>query len=95
MESRNYSPRIKDVSWGRLEVEGKAEPYKDAKLFPGGDAGFFKAKANCRARVANPRSRGALQQARGKRVGRRPVPYDMLSSPACVENSRNSLRSVL
>src|SRR5439155_986873 len=36
MESRNYSPRIKDVSWGRLEVEGKAEPYKDAKLFPGG-----------------------------------------------------------
>jgi hypothetical protein len=36
MESRNCSPRIKDVSWGRLEVEGKAEPYKDAKLFPGG-----------------------------------------------------------
>jgi hypothetical protein len=30
------SPRIKHVSWGRLEVEGKAEPYKDAKLFPGG-----------------------------------------------------------
>ena len=24
------------VSWGRLEVEGKAKPYKDAKLFPGG-----------------------------------------------------------
>ena len=24
------------VSWGRLEVEGKTEPYKDAKLFPGG-----------------------------------------------------------
>jgi hypothetical protein len=21
---------------GRLEVEGKAEPYRDAKLFPGG-----------------------------------------------------------
>jgi hypothetical protein len=36
MESSNRSPRIKDVSWGRLEVEGKAEPYKDAKLFPGG-----------------------------------------------------------
>jgi hypothetical protein len=36
MESRNRSPRIKHVSWGRLEVEGKAEPYKDAKLFPGG-----------------------------------------------------------
>ncbi len=30
------SPRIKHVSWGRLEVEGKVEPYKDAKLFPGG-----------------------------------------------------------
>ena len=36
MENSNRSPRIKDVSWGRLEVEGKAEPYKDAKLFPGG-----------------------------------------------------------
>jgi len=36
MENRNRSPRINQVSWGRLEVEGKAEPYKDAKLFPGG-----------------------------------------------------------
>jgi hypothetical protein len=36
METSDLSPRIKDVSWGRLEVEGKAEPYKDAKLFPGG-----------------------------------------------------------
>jgi hypothetical protein len=36
VESRNPSPRIKHVSWGKLEVEGKAEPYKDAKLFPGG-----------------------------------------------------------
>ena len=36
MERTNRSPRIKDVSWGRLEVEGEAEPYKDAKLFPGG-----------------------------------------------------------
>jgi hypothetical protein len=36
MESRNRSPQIKQVSWGRLEVEGQAEPYKDAKLFPGG-----------------------------------------------------------
>jgi hypothetical protein len=32
------SPRIKDVSWGRLEIEGKDEPYKDAKLFPGGSS---------------------------------------------------------
>jgi hypothetical protein len=30
------SPRISGVSWGRLEIEGKDEPYKDAKLFPGG-----------------------------------------------------------
>jgi hypothetical protein len=36
MENRHPSPRIKRISWGRLEVEGKAKPYKDAKLFPGG-----------------------------------------------------------
>ena len=36
MGTSNRSPRINHVSWGRLEVEGKAEPYKDAKLFPGG-----------------------------------------------------------
>lgn len=30
------SPRIRHVSWGRLDVDGKTEPYKDAKLFPGG-----------------------------------------------------------
>jgi hypothetical protein len=36
MQSRIRSPRIKHVSWGQLEVEGKTEPYKDAKLFPGG-----------------------------------------------------------
>ncbi|PYL71632.1 MAG: hypothetical protein DMF26_18775 [Verrucomicrobia bacterium] len=36
MESSNRSPRIKHVSWGRLEVEGEADPHKDAKLFPGG-----------------------------------------------------------
>jgi hypothetical protein len=35
-ETRNRSPRIKHVSWGQLEIEGRAEPYKDAKLFPGG-----------------------------------------------------------
>jgi hypothetical protein len=32
----NRSPRINHVSWGRLELEGRTEPYKDAKLFPGG-----------------------------------------------------------
>jgi hypothetical protein len=36
MKNQHRSPRIKHVSWGRLEVEGRAEPYKDAKLFPGG-----------------------------------------------------------
>ena len=36
MQNSNRSPRIKHVSWGRLEIEGEAEPYKDAKLFPGG-----------------------------------------------------------
>ena len=36
MQNSNRSPRIKHVSCGRLEVEGEAEPYKDAKLFPGG-----------------------------------------------------------
>ena len=36
MKDQNCSPQITHVSWGRLEVEGKAKPYKDAKLFPGG-----------------------------------------------------------
>jgi hypothetical protein len=30
------SPRTKYVSWGRLDVEGESQSYKDAKLFPGG-----------------------------------------------------------
>lgn len=30
------APRIIRCRWGRLEVEGSAAPYKDAKLFPGG-----------------------------------------------------------
>ena len=36
VEDQNRSPQITHVSRARLEVEGKAEPYKDAKLFPGG-----------------------------------------------------------
>jgi len=36
VKHQHSSPRIKDVSWGRLEIEGRDEPYKDAKLFPGG-----------------------------------------------------------
>jgi hypothetical protein len=30
------SPRITHLAWGRLVVEGRERPYKDAKLFPGG-----------------------------------------------------------
>jgi hypothetical protein len=36
VKKHHGSPRIKHVSWGRLDVEGKATSYKDAKLFPGG-----------------------------------------------------------
>jgi hypothetical protein len=36
VKQEERSPRIEHVSWGRLEVEGNTEPYKDAKLFPGG-----------------------------------------------------------
>ena len=36
VKDQDRSPQITHVSWGRLEVEGKAKPYKDAKLFPGG-----------------------------------------------------------
>jgi hypothetical protein len=35
MEPQQRSPRIADVVWGRLEVEG-LPAFKDAKLFPGG-----------------------------------------------------------
>lgn len=30
------SPRITRLAWGKLEVEGAAKPYRDAKVFPGG-----------------------------------------------------------
>lgn len=30
------SPRITGLTWGRLEVEGREAPFKDAKLYPGG-----------------------------------------------------------
>lgn len=30
------SPRITNVSWGTLAIEGRDEPFKDAKLYPGG-----------------------------------------------------------
>lgn len=36
MEQQARSPRVTHISWGRLEVHGVDEPFKDAKLFPGG-----------------------------------------------------------
>lgn len=30
------SPRITHISWGCLEIEGREQPFKDAKLYPGG-----------------------------------------------------------
>lgn len=36
MEEETRSPRITHISWGRIDVEGKDKPFKDAKLFPGG-----------------------------------------------------------
>jgi hypothetical protein len=30
------SPHITHVSWGCLEIAGRAQPFKDAKLYPGG-----------------------------------------------------------
>jgi hypothetical protein len=36
MIDKAYSPYISHLSWGKIEVEGLAKPYKDAKLFPGG-----------------------------------------------------------
>lgn len=35
MEPSRSSPRIADLSWGRIEIEGEGV-FKDAKLFPGG-----------------------------------------------------------
>jgi hypothetical protein len=35
-EQKARSPKITHLSWGRLEVEGRDGPFKDAKLFPGG-----------------------------------------------------------
>lgn len=36
MSSNERSPRVVALSWGRTEVEGADEAYKDAKLWPGG-----------------------------------------------------------
>ncbi len=34
--SVDASPRISHVSWGCLEIEERDQPFKDAKLYPGG-----------------------------------------------------------
>jgi hypothetical protein len=36
MAGESESPRIAAVAWGRLQVEGRSAPFKDAKLYPGG-----------------------------------------------------------
>jgi hypothetical protein len=36
MNEIESSPRVTHLSWGRIEVEGRHHPFKDAKLFPGG-----------------------------------------------------------
>lgn len=40
MSEERRSPRISDVSWGEVRVEGAGGPYKDAKLYPGGSRGW-------------------------------------------------------
>lgn len=36
MPNSQPSPRIINIAWGQLTVDGQATPFKDAKLFPGG-----------------------------------------------------------
>jgi hypothetical protein len=36
MPVRERSPRIRELAWGRLDVEGEPAPFKDGKLYPGG-----------------------------------------------------------
>lgn len=36
MRTGEKSPKIEEVSWGTLRVEGARSAYKDAKLWPGG-----------------------------------------------------------
>jgi hypothetical protein len=36
MDQEARSPKVTHLSWGRVEVEGVDDSFKDAKLFPGG-----------------------------------------------------------
>jgi hypothetical protein len=48
MPAEPSSPRIRSLTWGRVEVEGCVEPYKDAKLFPGGSKAWDWAETGTR-----------------------------------------------
>jgi len=36
MPAAAASPRITHISWGCIEIEDREQPFKDAKLYPGG-----------------------------------------------------------
>jgi hypothetical protein len=36
LKQREKSPRIVQIAWGRMEIEGQERAIKDAKLYPGG-----------------------------------------------------------
>ena len=36
MAAEERSPRIRELAWGRVAVEGQARPFKDGILYPGG-----------------------------------------------------------
>jgi hypothetical protein len=36
MNELQKSPKINNISWGQVEIEGKPKIYKDVKLYPGG-----------------------------------------------------------
>src|SRR5438552_17360438 len=58
---------------------------------PARDAGFFENGGGCRARVADERSRGALQQAGRNRVRRGTRSYDVLIRSAAKGKERHSV----
>src|SRR5438094_10033263 len=58
---------------------------------PARDAGFFENGGGCRARVADQRSRGALQQAGRKQGRRRTLSYDVLIRSAANGRARHSV----
>jgi len=36
MSEQRKSPKINKISWGKVEVDGHPNPYKDVMLYPGG-----------------------------------------------------------